>query len=64
MRCLVCGMGWLFCGLSMAQPDIKGRMVAQGADPAYLGADDFARYLQAEMPRWAEVVKSSGARLD
>ena len=48
----------------LAQPDIKGRMVAQGADPAYLGADDFARYLQAEMPRWAEVVKSSGARLD
>lgn len=48
----------------LAQPDIKGRMLAQGADPAYLGADDFARYLQAEMPRWAEVVKSSGARLD
>ena len=46
------------------QPDIKSRMVAQGADPAYLGADDFARYLQAEMPRWAEVVKNSGARLD
>ncbi len=48
----------------LAQPDIKGRMLVQGADPAYLGADDFARYLQAEMPRWAEVVKSSGARLD
>ena len=48
----------------LSQPDVRGRMVAQGADPAYLGADDFARYLQAEMPRWAEVVKSSGARLD
>jgi len=43
------------------QPDIKSRMVAQGADPAYLGAEDFARYLQSEMPRWAQVVKSSGA---
>ena len=48
----------------LSQPDVRGRMVAQGADPAYLGADDFARYLQTEMPRWAEVVKSSGARLD
>jgi tripartite-type tricarboxylate transporter receptor subunit TctC len=48
----------------LAQPDVRQRMVTQGADPAYLGADDFARYLQAEMPRWAEVVRRSGARLD
>ena len=46
------------------QPDIKSRMVAQGADPAFLGADDFAKFLAAEMPRWAEVVQKSGARLD
>ncbi len=48
----------------LAQPDLKARMTAQGADPAFLGADDFARYLQTEMPRWAEVVKKSGAQLD
>ena len=48
----------------LAQPDVRSRMVTQGADPAFLGADDFARYLAAEMPRWAEVVKQSGARLD
>ena len=48
----------------LSQPDIRSRMVAQGADPAFLGAEDFARYLQTEMPRWAEVVKKSGARLD
>jgi tripartite-type tricarboxylate transporter receptor subunit TctC len=48
----------------LSQPDIKARMVAQGADPAFLGADEFARFLAAEMPRWAEVVKTSGARLD
>ncbi len=48
----------------LTQPDTRSRMVAQGADPAFLGAEDFARYLQAEMPRWAEVVKNSGAKLD
>lgn len=48
----------------LTQPDTRSRMVAQGADPAFLGADEFARYLQAEMPRWAEVVKASGAKLD
>ena len=48
----------------MQQPDLKARMAAQGADPAFLGADDFARYLHVELPRWAEVVKKSGAQLD
>ena len=44
--------------------DVRSRMVAQGADPAFLGADDFAQFLASEMPRWAKVVKDSGTRLD
>jgi tripartite-type tricarboxylate transporter receptor subunit TctC len=48
----------------MGQPDIRSRMVTQGADPAFLGADDFAKFLAAELPRWAEVVQKSGAKLD
>jgi tripartite-type tricarboxylate transporter receptor subunit TctC len=45
-------------------PDIRNRMVSQGADPAFLGSDDFGKFLAAEMPRWAAAVKTSGARLD
>ena len=48
----------------MATPDIRSRMVAQGADPAFLGSEDFGKFLAAEMPRWADAVKKSGARLD
>ena len=48
----------------MNQPDIRSRMVAQGADPAFLGAEDFAKFLATEMPRWADVVQKSGAKLD
>ena len=48
----------------LSQPDIKTRMVAQGADPAFLGADDFAKFLATELPRWASVVDKSGAKLD
>jgi tripartite-type tricarboxylate transporter receptor subunit TctC len=48
----------------MNQADIRSRMVSQGADPAFLGADDFAKFLTTEMPRWASVVQKSGAKLD
>ncbi len=48
----------------LASPDIRNRMVTQGADPAFLGSEDFANFLAAEMPRWAQAVKASGAKLD
>ena len=48
----------------MTSPDIRNRMVTQGADPAFLGSDEFAQFLAAETPRWAQAVKASGAKLD
>ncbi len=48
----------------LANPEVRSRMVAQGADPAFLGGDDFGRFLASETPRWARAVKASGARLD
>jgi len=48
----------------LAQAEIRNRMITQGADPAFLGADDFAKFLASEMPRWARAVQQSGARLD
>jgi tripartite-type tricarboxylate transporter receptor subunit TctC len=48
----------------MNNPDIKTRMISQGADPAFLGSEDFAKFLASETPRWAAAVKASGAKLD
>jgi tripartite-type tricarboxylate transporter receptor subunit TctC len=48
----------------MNNPDIRNRMVTQGADPAFMGSDDFAQFLASETPRWAQAVKASGAKLD
>jgi tripartite-type tricarboxylate transporter receptor subunit TctC len=48
----------------LANPEVRSRMVSQGADPAFLGSEEFGKFLTSEMPRWADAVKKSGARLD
>ncbi|RGE46580.1 tripartite tricarboxylate transporter substrate binding protein [Comamonas testosteroni] len=48
----------------MNMPDVKSRMVEQGADPAFLGSEAFGKFLAAETPRWAAAVKASGTKLD
>jgi tripartite-type tricarboxylate transporter receptor subunit TctC len=48
----------------LALPEVRNRMITQGADPAFLGADDFAQFLTAELPKWATAVQASGAKLD
>jgi tripartite-type tricarboxylate transporter receptor subunit TctC len=48
----------------LALPDVRNRMISQGADPAFLGADDFAKFLAAELPKWGAAVQASGAKLD
>lgn len=49
---------------TLESPEIQKRMLEQGADPAYLNADQFTKFLAAEMPRWARTVKQAGAKLD
>ncbi|GKS74604.1 tripartite tricarboxylate transporter substrate binding protein [Acidovorax sp. SUPP950] len=51
-------------GQVLQSPEVRERMVSQGADPAFLGADAFAAFLATEMPRWATAVAQSGAKLD
>ncbi|MFT3802565.1 MAG: tripartite tricarboxylate transporter substrate binding protein [Burkholderiaceae bacterium] len=49
---------------TLETPDVRSRMVQQGADPAFLAAVPFRRFLEGEMPRWERAVKASGAQLD
>lgn len=48
----------------LTNPDVRNRMVTQGADPAFLDSDEFGKFLVQETPRWAAAVKASGAKLD
>ena len=45
-------------------PDVKERLAQLGAEPAKMSADEFRRYVKAEVARWSKVVRDSGARLD
>ena len=49
---------------TLDSPEIQKKMIDQGADPAYLNAEQFTKFLSVEMPRWAKAVMQAGAKLD
>ena len=45
-------------------PDTRQRLLDQGAEPVGNSPEEFAKIMQEEVVRWAEVVKVSGAKAD
>jgi tripartite-type tricarboxylate transporter receptor subunit TctC len=45
-------------------PDLKQRLVEQGADPVGNTPEEFAKLLREEVAKWAEIVKVSGAKAE
>lgn len=45
-------------------PEMSERLAAQGAEPVGDTPEQFGKYLEAEVAKWAKVVKASGATLD
>ncbi len=45
-------------------PDVNARISAQGAEIIGGAPAMFAAYIQSEIPKWAKVIKDSGARAD
>jgi tripartite-type tricarboxylate transporter receptor subunit TctC len=45
-------------------PDFKERLATLGAEPAPMTPDEFARYVRADIQKWAKVVKASGAKAE
>jgi len=43
---------------------LKDRLLAQGAIPSGNTPAEFARFIDAETKKWAQVVKASGAKID
>ncbi len=49
---------------AIATPALKERLQAQGAIPSGMAPAEFARFIDAETRKWAQVVKASGAKVD
>lgn len=49
---------------ALATPEVIARIRAMGAEPAPMGPDQYAAFIQAEHDKWAPVVKASGAVAD
>ena len=47
---------------AVASADVKRRIEAEGATPVGNAPDEFARFVNEEIARWAKVVKYSGAK--
>jgi tripartite-type tricarboxylate transporter receptor subunit TctC len=45
-------------------PDVRDKLVAQGADPVGSAPDEFAVFLKAETAKWARVIKEANIRAD
>ena len=51
-------------GKAARSPDIRQRLLDQGAEPVGNTPEEFGKLLREEVARWAEVVKVSGAKVD
>jgi tripartite-type tricarboxylate transporter receptor subunit TctC len=45
-------------------PELKQKLVEQGADPVGNSSEEFSKMLREEVARWAEIVKVSGAKAE
>lgn len=49
---------------ALADPEVRQRLFARGAEPVPGTPDDLGKFVASELPKWADVVKASGAKVD
>ena len=51
-------------GKALGSPDVREKLLAQGAEPMPGTPEAFASFMHEEMAKWAPVVKQAGVKLD
>ena len=49
---------------ALANPDVKAKLAAQGAEPLGSTPAQYGAYIKSELERWGKVIKASGVKLD
>jgi tripartite-type tricarboxylate transporter receptor subunit TctC len=49
---------------ALGSPDVREKLLAQGAEPMPGTPEAFGAFMQEEMAKWAPVVKQAGVKLD
>jgi tripartite-type tricarboxylate transporter receptor subunit TctC len=49
---------------ALEDPTVRERLAARGAVPSPSTPEELARHIAAELPKWAALVKQSGAKVD
>ena len=48
----------------MRIPEVRASLLAQGSEPAGSTPEEYAKFLRAEIDKWAKITKASGMRAD
>ena len=48
----------------LGSEEVRERLAAMGCEPMAMGPAEFRAFIAAEIPRWREIVRASGAQLD
>ncbi|MBL8311639.1 MAG: tripartite tricarboxylate transporter substrate binding protein [Burkholderiales bacterium] len=51
-------------GRALAAPDLREKWLASGAEPSASTPDEFRAFIARELPKYARIVKESGAKVD
>ena len=48
----------------LAQPDVRERLVREGADPASTTPEAFTAYMRSEVAKWSKVIKTANIKAE
>jgi tripartite-type tricarboxylate transporter receptor subunit TctC len=51
-------------GKALAAPDLREKWLSTGAEPAASTPEEFRAFISKELPKYARIVKESGAKVD